>query len=84
MAHCENCSCPKKHSSKTPLPKFVSADEVQSMALFMAQQVHDTVMQIMNDGKKYGGIYKGKLSLHFEYDPMYLRDQLITTWEPRD
>lgn len=83
--HCDNCSCPKKSSTKRPVPRLVSGDdEVLTMALFMAQSVHDTVMLIMNNPEDFGGLYKGRMSLHFEYDPSYLRDELVTTWEPRD
>lgn len=85
-AHCENCSCPKEHTAKTPLPRFATGgeDEPQNVALFMAQSVHDAVLNIMNNPKEFGAFYTGKLSLHFEYDPAYMRDQLITTWKPRD
>ena len=83
--HCDNCSCPKKSSLKRPIPRFTGGDdEPQVMALFMAQSVHDTVMAVMTGPEEYGGLYKGRLSLHFEYDPVYMRDQLVTTWEPRD
>ena len=83
--HCDNCSCPKKSSSKLPVPRLTAGDdEPQTMALFMAQSVHDAVLAIMNNPKQHGGLYKGRLSLHFEYDPAYMRDNLVTTWEPRD
>ena len=52
MAHCENCSCPKGYTAKTPMPRFATGgeDEPQSVALFMSQDVHDAVMQIMING----------------------------------
>lgn len=79
--HCENCSCPRSHVTKTTVPGHGS--DLEFFPLFMAQSVHDMVREVVSSEKEFGDFYKGKLTLHFEYDPVYLRDTLITTWEAR-
>jgi hypothetical protein len=76
---CPNCGCrkPTLIGTKVPVPPI---SNIEQLELFMG---HHFLVLLSDIHKQEVNIMTGRVTVEFQYDPVYLRDEMKIEWVPR-